>query len=289
KDWGMQALCGTVTTTPCLAVAELSAEDNIFEVTPSASNPDVVSHDNCFQVCFTDPNQGSASAKYIGEKKLASKVAVIYNSSDSYSQGVEETFVKEAANQSFEIVVETAFTDDSKTDFSTQLQQCQDAGAELVFCPFYYDVAAVILTQADQMGYKPIFFGVDGMDGILGVENFDTKLAEGVYLLTPFAADAADERTQKFVKTYQDKYGEIPIQFAADGYDVIYVIKAAAEKANLKPDQTNEELCKALSQAMTQVSVDGLTGEGMTWAASGEVSKAPMAVIIKDGVYVSVE
>ena len=289
KDWGMQALCGTVTTTPCLAVAELSAEDNIFEVTPSASNPDVVSHDNCFQVCFTDPNQGSASAKYIGEKKLASKVAVIYNSSDSYSQGVEETFVKEAANQSFEIVVETAFTDDSKTDFSTQLQQCQDAGAELVFCPFYYEVAAVILTQADQMGYKPIFFGVDGMDGILGVENFDTKLAEGVYLLTPFAADATDERTQKFVKTYQDKYGETPIQFAADGYDVIYVIKAAAEKANLKPSQTNEELCKALSQAMTQLSVDGLTGNGMTWAASGEVSKAPMAVIIKDGVYVSVE
>ena len=138
KDWGMQALCGTVTTTPCLAVAELSAEDNIFEVTPSASNPDVVSHDNCFQVCFTDPNQGSASAKYIGEKKLASKVAVIYNSSDSYSQGVEETFVKEAANQSFEIVVETAFTDDSKTDFSTQLQQCQDAGAELVEVSFDY-------------------------------------------------------------------------------------------------------------------------------------------------------
>ena len=200
KDWGMQVLMGTVTTTPCVAVADKTAQDNMFEVTPSASSTDVIAGDNVFQVCFTDPNQGTKSAQYIGENKLAKKVAVIYNSSDVYSSGIEAKFIEEAKNQGLEVVAEEAFTADSKTDFSTQLKKAQDGGAELVFLPIYYTEASIILTQADQMGYQPKFFGCDGLDGLLAVKNFDTKLAEGVMLLTPFAADAKDDLTKKFVK-----------------------------------------------------------------------------------------
>ena len=189
-------LMGTVTTTPCVAVVEKTAEDGMYELTPSASSTDVIDNDNVFQVCFTDPNQGTASAQYIGENKLAAKVAVIYDSSDVYSSGIEANFVKEAQNQGLEVVAEEAFTADSKTDFSTQLQKAQSAGAELVFLPIYYTEASIILTQADSMGYAPTFFGCDGLDGLLGVENFNTELAEGVMLLTPFAADADDEKTQ---------------------------------------------------------------------------------------------
>ena len=188
----MQMLMGTVTTTPCVAVVEKTAEDGMYELTPSASSTDVIDNDNVFQVCFTDPNQGTASAQYIGENKLAAKVAVIYDSSDVYSSGIEANFVKEAQNQGLEVVAEEAFTADSKTDFSTQLQKAQSAGAELVFLPIYYTEASIILTQADSMGYAPTFFGCDGLDGLLGVENFNTELAEGVMLLTPFAADADD-------------------------------------------------------------------------------------------------
>ena len=214
KDWGMQVLMGTVTTTPCVAVADKTAQDNMFEVTPSASSTDVIAGDNVFQVCFTDPNQGTKSAQYIGENKLAKKVAVIYNSSDVYSSGIEAKFIEEAKNQGLEVVAEEAFTADSKTDFSTQLKKAQDGGAELVFLPIYYTEASIILTQADQMGYQPKFFGCDGLDGLLAVKNFDTKLAEGVMLLTPFAADATDDLTKKFVKEYKDKYDEVPNQFA---------------------------------------------------------------------------
>ena len=236
KDWGMQILMGTVTTTPCVAVADKTAEDGMFEITPSASSTDVITNDNVFQACFTDPNQGTASAQYIADNNLGTKVAVIYDSSSVYSSGIEATFVEEAQNKGLEVVAEEAFTADSKTDFSTQLQKAQSAGADLVFLPIYYTEASIILTQANGMGYEPAFFGVDGMDGILGVENFDTSLAEGVMLLTPFAADADDEKTKAFVSTFKEKYGDVPNQFAADAYDAVYAVKAAAEKEDVKAE-----------------------------------------------------
>lgn len=291
KDWGMQLLMGTVTTTPCVAVAAETAADNMFLLTPSASSTDVIEEDNAFQVCFTDPNQGVASAEYIAEKKLATKVAIIYDSSDVYSSGIHDSFKKEAETRGLEIVSDEAFTADSKTDFTTQLQKAKDGGAELVFCPFYYQEAALVLTQADAMGYDPIFFGVDGMDGILGAENFNTELAEGVMLLTPFAADSQDEATKTFVEKYQAEYNEIPIQFAADAYDAIYIMKAAIEKAGATPDMSASDICDEMKAAMTEISYNGLTGAGseMTWDAGGAVSKAPMAVVIKDGAYVAAE
>lgn len=291
KDWGMQILYGCVTTTPCVAVADKTAEDNMFELTPSASSTDVIVNDNVFQMCFTDPNQGIASAQYIKEQNLGTKIGIIYDSSDVYSSGIEEKFVEEAKTLGLEVVATEAFTADSKTDFQTQLQKCQDAGADLLFMPFYYQEASIVLKQADTMGYKPKFFGVDGMDGILTVENFDKSLAEGVMLLTPFAADAPDEATQNFVAKYQDAYGEVPNQFAADGYDAIYTIKAAIEQAGVTPDMSTSDICEALKTAMTEITVQGLTtGEaGATWEATGEVSKSPKGVVIQDGLYVSMD
>ena len=291
KDWGMQILYGCVTTTPCVAVADKTAEDNMFELTPSASSTDVIVNDNVFQMCFTEPNQGIASAQYIKEQNLGTKIGIIYDSSDVYSSGIEEKFVEEAKTLGLEVVATEAFTADSKTDFQTQLQKCQDAGADLLFMPFYYQEASIVLKQADTMGYKPKFFGVDGMDGILTVENFDKSLAEGVMLLTPFAADAPDEATQNFVAKYQDAYGEVPNQFAADGYDAIYTIKAAIEQAGVTPDMSTSDICEALKTAMTEITVQGLTtGEaGATWEATGEVSKSPKGVVIQDGAYVSMD
>ena len=160
----------------------------------------------------------------------------------------------------------------------------------MIFLPIYYEPASVILTQANAMGYEPTFFGVDGMDGILGVPGFDTSLAEGVYLLTPFAADAEDEATQKFVTEYGNRHnGEIPNQFAADAYDAVYIVYEAIQKAGVTADMSNEELCDALIAAMGELSITGLTSAGseMTWDDNGAVSKDPTAVVIQDGSYVT--
>ena len=289
KDWGMQALMGTVTSAPCITVADKTAADNMFQITPSGSAVECAANPNVYRVCYSDPAQGTASAKYIGEHKLASKVAVIYDSSDVYSSGIYEKFAQEAPNQGIEVVDAEAFTADSNKDFSTQLQKAKESGAELVFLPIYYTEASLILQQANTMGFAPQFFGCDGMDGILQVQNFDVKLAEGLMLLTPFAADATDDLTVKFVKSFEDAYGETPIQFAADAYDAMYVIKAAMEEANVTPDMAVGDICDAMEGAMTKIKVDGLTGTNMTWTEDGEPEKDPKAVQVVDGAYKAME
>ncbi len=291
KDWGMKILLGTVTTTPCLSVIEKTKIDNMFELTPSASAKEVVVNDNCFQVCFTDPNQGTASADYISSNNIAKKVAVIYNSSDAYSTGIYTTFKKEAAAKGLDIVAAEAFTNDSNTDFTSQLSKAKNAKAELVFLPIYADVASSILKQAKSMGFETTFFGCDGLDGILDIEGFDKNLAEVVMLLTPFAKNASDDATKKFVSAFKAAGFEASTlnQFAADAYDGIYIIKAAVEKAGVKLDMSVSEMGDALKAVIPQLTIDGVTGAGMTWSATGEVNKQPKAVKIVNGEYSAME
>ena len=289
KDWGMQILCGTVTTTPGIAVSTEAFKDRIFTLTPSASSTKVIEgKDNVYQLCFTDPNQGIASAQYIADNKLGTKIAIIYNNADAYSTGIYDKFISEAAGNNLEVVSTTTFTEDTANDFYVLLTEAMNAGADSIFLPIYYQPASLILTQADAMGYAPKFFGVDGMDGILTMENFNTELAEGVMLLTPFAADAKDEHTVDFVAKYQEAYKEIPNQFAADGYDCIYAIYEACTKAGITADMDAATICDKMIAAFTasDFSVDGLTGENMTWSKTGEVAKAPKGMVIENGVYV---
>ncbi|MCI8577132.1 MAG: ABC transporter substrate-binding protein [Lachnospiraceae bacterium] len=283
KDWGMQMLVGATTSKPCIAVAAESEADNLFQITPSGSAVECAAADNVFRVCFSDPAQGTASAQYIGENKLATKIGIIYDSSTEYSAGIRESFVAEAASQGLEIVADEAFTADTNTDFSVQLDKVKEAGAELLFLPIYYQEASVILKQASDKEFAPIIFGVDGMDGILSVKNFDPSLAEDVMLLTPFSA--TEEGSKQFTADYVAAYGIEPNQFAADSYDAVYAIKAAAEKAGITADMDASAICDAMKTAMTEISIDGLTGDGMTWDAAGETGKAPKAVKIVNGVY----
>ena len=240
-DAGAQMILGSTTSKPCEAAGAQGYTDRVFFLTPSASSVNVIEDkDNVFQVCFTDPNQGSASAEYIASHKLGTKIAVIYNNADVYS---------------------------------------------IVFLPMYYTPASLILKTAADKNYKPIFFGVDGMDGILDVEGFDKSLAEGVMLLTPFVATSEDEKVKSFVAAYQAKFNETPIQFAADAYDGIYILVKAAEKAGITSEMSAEEACDLLIAAILDLSYDGITGS-MTWDESGAVTKTPMAATIVNGVYV---
>ena len=286
KDWGMQLSLGSVTSKPCEAISTDINTDRIFALTPSASSVATTDgKDNVFQMCFADPNQGTASADYIADQQLGTKIAIIWKNDDVYSTGIHDKFVAEAQAKGLNIVSETTFTDASATDFSVQLNDAKDKGADLVFLPMYYTPASLILTQANSMGYAPKFFGVDGMDGILGVENFDTSLAEGVMLLTPFNADATDDKTVSFVTKYQEAYGEVPNQFAADAYDCIYAYAQALEAAGATPDMSNEELCDAMIEQFTSMTFNGLTGENMTWDTTGAVSKSPKGMVIENGAY----
>lgn len=293
KDWGMQMLVGCVTSAPTIAVSEKTHEDNMFMLTPSGTAVNCVQYDNAFRVCFSDPNQGAASAEYIAadETLKSANIAIIYDSSIEYSTGIHDSFTSKAAELGLNIVTDQAFTADSNTDFTVQLQSAKDAGADLVFLPIYYQEASLILTQANTMGYAPTFFGCDGMDGILEVENFDTSLAEGLMLLTPFSATATDDLTVNFVTKFQELAGHVPNQFGADAYDAVYAIKAVCEAQNITPDMSVSDICEAMKTGMTEIELDNVltSPSTLSWEASGEPNKEPRAVVITNGEYVLAE
>lgn len=285
KDQGMQIMVGTTTSGACLAVSTETANDNMFQITPSGTAVKITEPDNVFRMCFSDPEQGTKAAQYISENKLAQKIGVIYDSSDPYSAGVYENFVAACKEYNLDILAAEAFTSENKTDFKTQLQKMKDSGTELVLLPFYYTEASLVLKQAKEMNFAPIFFGCDGMDGILDLPDFDKSIAEGLYLLTPFSAESTEEPTASFVKNYQEKYNGIPIQFAAGAYDSVYVVKTAIEKAGVKPDMSVSDICDAIKTVMTEIKVDGVTGKGVTFSKEGEPEKQPMAVVVENGTY----
>ena len=291
KDWGIQLLMGSVTTGSCITVSAEANSDRVFLMTPSASSADVTAgKDNAFQICFTDPNQGIKAADNIAQDFSDKKVGVIYNNSDAYSTGIFNAFKKELEKKGMEIVAAETYPDDTNADFSAQLTKCKEAGADLILLPIYYTPASVILKQAKDMNYDATFFGVDGMDGILDMEGFDKALAEGVYLQTPINPWSDDEDVKSFVEKYQTEYNELPNQFAADGYDGIYVLYNAFKEAQLKTDMSNEEICDAMIKTVTGgFSYDGLTGEGMTWNDKGEVNKEPAVCVIKNSQYEDVK
>ena len=287
-DWGMQMLVGPVTSTPAAAVAAEAEADGVFMLTPSASSVKVIEgKTHVFQMCFSDPNQGVGSADYMSEHGIGKSVAIIYRSDDAYSVVIYEKFVSEAATKGINIVYTGTFEEANKTEFSSQLTAAKQAGADVLFLPIYCESIAPLMTQAVSMGYDVDYFGVDGMDGILEVEGFDTSLAEGAYLLTPFSADATDEKTTHFVEAYKAKYNEVPNQFAADAYDCVYAIYEACNAEGVTADMSAQEVCSALVDqfATGKLVFSGVTGSNMTWDSTGAVSKSPMAVVIKDGKY----
>lgn len=279
-DKGMNALIGTVTSAPCIAIKEYSKNDGVLQITPSGSAIDCVSDaPNIFRLCFTDPLQGVTMANFAVNDLGKTKIAVIFNNSDDYSTGMKNAFVQQVVANGGQITSEEAFNE-GDVDFSTQLTKIKGTDAEIIFCPVYYEAAAYITQQAKELGMDLPFIGGDGWDGILA-QVTDSSTIEGSVFLSPFLATDTSAPVANFVSKYQEAYKSTPDQFAADGYDAVYVIKAAMETAN---SIESEDLIKA----MTEIKVDGITGS-MSFTEEGEPDKSAKFVIIKDGNYAAME
>lgn len=282
-DSGMKLSLGGVLSGETASIVAAARDDGILILTPSASADTAIQgNDAAFRVCFQDSAQGTASADYIADNGLPTEVAVFYESDIDYSVGLYNAFEAEAAERGITIKEVQTFTDETKTDFTTQINAIKASGVDLVFIPIYYNEAATFLTQASgKLDDDTIFFGCDGLDGILGaIANTDD--AENVMLLTPFAADDPDEAVQSFVSAYSEKFGGTPNQFAADGYDAIYAFKAAIEQAGITSPE-DPDFNEKMVAAMLEITVPGITGE-MTWTADGEPQKPAKAMIIHSGV-----
>ena len=278
-DWGMEVSMGGVFSGETASVTAAARDDDMFLLTPTGSADGCIDgNDKAFRVCFYDSYQGAAAANYIKDNNLATEVGVLYESDYDYSVGLYNAFVAQAQEIGLTIKETQTFTTSTATDFSTQINKLVDSGVKVIFTPIYAEEASTFLTQAKgKFGDDVYFFGADGLDGILGKVEQDPSIADNVLMLTPFAADSSDEKVQSFVKAYQDANGgATPDQFAADGYDAVYVIKAAVEAAG----STSGE---ALAKTMTSLTVEGITGT-MTWTADGNTQKPASAILYKGGV-----
>ncbi len=272
-DQGMNALVGAVTSVPCIAVTEESHNDGLLQVTPSASAAQAAQYDNCFRICFTDPQQGQHMADYIYGQGIT-KCAVLYDVSDAYSSGIYEAFTAAYEALGGTVTAAESFAT-GDVDFKTQLTSIKNSGAEGLFLPFYYTEVAYVANQSVDVGLDLPMFGCDGWDGVIDQLNGDTTLVDGSVFLTPFFANATDEKTTNFVAAYQEAYGTVPDQFAADGYDAVYAIAAALEKAGSADNA-------ALVAAMHEIELDGVTGT-MTWDENGDATKDAILAKIENG------
>ena len=279
-DDGMKVSLGGVLSGETASVVAAAKDDGILILTPSASSVAAIDgNDAAFRVCFSDPDQGYAAAQYVRDYNLGTKVAVFYASDNDYCVGLYESFASKKADYGFEIVEVQTFDDSSKTDFSTQINAIAASGAEVVFVPIYAAEAAQFLTQAEGKLNIPVF-GCDGFDGLL-TKISDVSVANGVLMLTPFTADSPEANVKAFVSAYTAKYNTIPDQFAADGYDAIYAIKAALEKAELKSDDV-EDFNDRMVAAIKDITIVGTTGE-MSWQDDGNFAKDAKLMEFVDG------
>lgn len=282
-EGGMQLSLGTVTTGPGLEYTNLSVEDNVFFLTPSASGDKIPANDNGFQMCFADGNQGKVAADYVNGLGLT-KIGIFYKSDDAYSNGIYKQF-KENLKEGIE-TVEAVFTGDAQ-DFSAQISNLKDC--TFIFMPIYYQPASVFMTQAkDIIDPKAVYYGCDGFDGLAGQFKDFTVIPQEVSMLSHFDSNATEGAAADFIAKYTEKFGtETLNQFGASAYDCVYAIynamKAAAD-AGEKFDVTTSasDFCEIMKAQFTgDFSYSGVTGNNITWEDNGYVSKEAVKYTLK--------
>lgn len=286
-DKGVHVTLGTVTTKPGMEFKNLSKEDNMFYLTPSASGDDIVGNGNGFQMCFADGDQGQVAAEYVNELGLT-KIGVFYKSDDPYSDGIYKNF-KKNLNEGIE-VVETQFTDANATDFATQKDQLKDC--TFIFMPIYYQPAAIFMKQAkDDIAPNAVYYGCDGFDGLAGElgDAFET-IPQEISMLSHFDANSTEGKAAEYIKKYTEKFGTDTLnQFGASAYDSVYAIYGAMKELadsgkEVTPDMSASELCDLLKAKFTggYTFAEGATGKNITWKENGKVEKIATKYVLKE-------
>ena len=284
-EGGMQLSLGTVTSGPGLEFKNLSADDNVFFLTPSASADDIPEFENGYQMCFADGNQGKVAAEFVNENFAGQTIGVCYKSDEAYSKGIYEQFVMNL--ESSVNVVETTFTDANATDFSTQIDTLKDC--TFIFMPVYYTPASVFMTQAkDILASDAVYYGCDGFDGLESVLDLST-IPQSVTMLSHFNSKAESGAAKEFIDKYVATYGADTLnQFGASAYDCVYALygamKAALDSGEKIPVTISaSDLCEILKVQFSggYALENAVTGDYITWDPSGYVNKIAIQYFMK--------
>jgi len=287
-EGGMQVSLGTVTTAPGLEFKNLSADDNVFFLTPSASGDDIPTNPNGYQMCFADGNQGKVAAEFVNANYKGQTIGAFYKSDEAYSKGIYDQF---KANLDASVtVVETNFTDANTSDFSTQIDTLKNCG--FIFMPTYYTPASLFMTQAkDILAADAVYYGCDGFDGIDNIDGFDiTTIPQKVTMLSHFNSKATDGMAKEFIDKYVARFGADTLnQFGASAYDCVYAIYGAMKKAvdegkDIPVTISASDLCEILKEQFNggYTLAKGVTGENIKWESTGYVNKGAIQYVIKE-------
>ena len=278
-DEGVVAILGSVTSKPTLAVAELAAQDGIPMITPTGTQINITdAGPNIFRVCFTDPYQGSTLAKFSKDKLGAKTAAIMVNTSSDYSDGIANALIKQAEKEGIKVVAKEGYSDGDK-DFKAQLTKINSENPDILVVPEYYELSALIATQAREIGMQSTFIGPDGWDGIIGaLDSSSYSVVDNSYFTNHYSTEDSNEKVQSFLKKYREKYNEEPTAFSALAYDTVYVLKNAIDKAGTTD---KAELTKAIKAS----DMDGVTGH-LTFDENNNPIKAVTIIKVQDGKYI---
>ena len=275
-DNNVLAVAGPTISATTAAVAPLADQAKLVTIAPAATSDSIETDNYLFRTCFKDSYQGEVAARFAAENLKVKKVAVLYGTGDPYSSGVGEAFAKAAEKLGLEVVDKESSSSADDTEYSAQLQKIQASGAELLYAPYYYSVAGpYIIPQARSVGFEGYVMGPDGYDGLK--LTGDKSQYNKTYYTTHYSADDnTNTKVQDFIKSYKEKNNAEPNTFAALGYDTIYMLKQAIEKAG--KNATREDV----RNAVTGMNFDGVTGK-FTMDKSGSPTKSVIVLEMKDG------
>ena len=275
-DNNVLAVAGPTISATTAAVAPLADQSKLVTIAPAATSDSIETGNYLFRTCFKDSYQGEVAARFAAENLKVKKVAVLYGTGDPYSSGVGEAFAKAAEKLGLEVVDKESSSSADDTEYSAQLQKIQASGAELLYAPYYYSVAGpYIIPQARSVGFEGYVMGPDGYDGLK--LTGDKSQYNKTYYTTHYSADDnTNTKVQDFIKSYKSKNNAEPNTFAALGYDTIYMIKQAIEKAS--KNATREDV----RNAVAGMTFDGVTGK-FTMDKSGSPTKSVTVLEMKDG------
>ena len=275
-DNNVLAVAGPTISATTAAVAPLADQSKLVTIAPAATSDSIETGNYLFRTSFKDSYQGEVAARFAAENLKVKKVAVLYGTGDPYSSGVGEAFAKAAEKLGLEVVDKESSSSADDTEYSAQLQKIQASGAELLYAPYYYSVAGpYIIPQARSVGFEGYVMGPDGYDGLK--LTGDKSQYNKTYYTTHYSADDnTNTKVQDFIKSYKSKNNAEPNTFAALGYDTIYMIKQAIEKAG--KNATREDV----RNAVAGMTFDGVTGK-FTMDKSGSPTKSVIVLEMKDG------
>lgn len=278
------AIIGSVTSTPTIAVAQISAADNVPMITGTATHPDVTTYgNNMFRSCFLDPFQGTTMVNFAVSQGYET-AGVIYNMSDAYSTGLYESFVAAAQEKGLEIVATESYGK-GDADFKSQLTNIASKSPDCLFVPDYYNTVYMLATQIKEVGMDTVMLGVDGTDGVLAIEGVDASVLEGMYFANHYSTEDPSEIVQNFLAAYEATYNETPNALAALGYDAAMILCGAMEKVSADMTIDSSDECRqAIIAAMDATDMDCVTGH-VTYDENNNPQKTCAIIQIVDGAY----